>query len=67
MHVNVRSVGVGMVRVCMMCVGNSEQRERGVGASVNNAFRNTIGRRARRSCPKGGTVAKKNHELVCMR
>ena len=30
-----RSVGVGRVRVCMLCVGNSEQRERGVGASVN--------------------------------
>ena len=32
---NVRNVGVGRVRVCMLCVGNSEQRERGVGASVN--------------------------------
>ena len=28
--------------------------------------RNTIGRRARRICPKGGTVVKKNPELVCM-
>ena len=35
MHVNVRSVGVGRVGVCMLCVGNSEQRERGVGAGVN--------------------------------
>ena len=54
MHVNVRSVGVGRVGVCMLCVGDSEQRpfwlrkkpmnlyacdseqrERGVGASVN--------------------------------
>jgi hypothetical protein len=33
--VNVRSVGVGRVGVCMLCVGDSEQRERGVGASVN--------------------------------
>ena len=32
---NVRSVGVGRVRVCMLCVGNSEQRERGVGVGVN--------------------------------
>ena len=32
MHVNVRSVGVGRVGVCMLCVGNSEQRERGVKA-----------------------------------
>ena len=29
---NVRIMGVGRVRVCMLCVGNSEQRERGVGA-----------------------------------
>ncbi len=35
MHVNVRSVGVGRVGVCILCVGNSEQRERGVGPSVN--------------------------------
>ena len=35
MHVNVRSVGVGRVGVCMLCVGNSEQRECGVGAGVN--------------------------------
>ena len=28
-------MGVGRVRVCMLCVGNSEKRERGVGASVN--------------------------------
>ena len=35
MHVNVRSVGVGRVGMCMLCVGNSEQRECGVGAGVN--------------------------------
>ena len=35
MHVNVRSMGVGRVRVCMLCVGNSEQCERGVVAIVN--------------------------------
>ena len=35
MHVNVRSVGVGRVGVCMLCVGNSEQRESGEGAGVN--------------------------------
>ena len=34
MHVNVRSVGVGRVRVCMLCVGNSKQRERGVGDNL---------------------------------
>ena len=35
MHVNVRIMGVGRVRVCMLCVGNNEQRECGVGVSVN--------------------------------
>ena len=38
MHVNVRSVGVGRVRVCILCVGNIEQRERGVGAGVNDTM-----------------------------
>ena len=33
MHVNVRSVGVGRVGVCMLCVDDSQ--ERGVGAGVN--------------------------------
>ncbi len=32
---NVRSVDVGSVWVCMMCVGDSEERERGVGVGVN--------------------------------
>ena len=31
----VRSVGVGRVGVCMLCVCNSEERERGVDAGVN--------------------------------
>ena len=35
---NVRSVGVGRVGVCMMCVDDSEQCERGVGASVNDTM-----------------------------
>ena len=35
MHVNVRSVGVGRVGVCMLCACDSEEREHGVGASVN--------------------------------
>ena len=35
MHVNVRSVGVGRVGVCMLCVSDNEERERGVGAGVN--------------------------------
>jgi hypothetical protein len=34
-HVNVRSVGVGRVGVCMLCVCDSEELERGVGAGVN--------------------------------
>jgi hypothetical protein len=34
-YVNVRSVGVGRVGVCMLCVYDSEERERGVGAGVN--------------------------------
>jgi len=33
--VNVRIVGVGRVGVCMLCVGDNEERERGVGAGVN--------------------------------
>ena len=35
MHVNMRSVGVGRVGVCMLCVDNTEEGERGVGARVN--------------------------------
>ena len=38
MYVNVRSVGVGRDRrvgVCMLCVCDREERERGVGAGVN--------------------------------
>ncbi len=33
MHVNVRNVDVGRVRVgvCMLCVSDSEEREHGVG------------------------------------
>ena len=29
-----------------------------------NTVRNTTGHRTRRSCPKGGSVAKKTHELI---
>ncbi len=35
-HVNVRSMGVGRVRVCILCVCNSEQCDRGVGDGVNS-------------------------------
>ena len=35
MHVNVRSVGVGRVGVCMLCACDSEEREHGMGAGVN--------------------------------
>ncbi len=35
MYVNVRSVGVGRVGVCMMCVCDSEERDHGVGAGAN--------------------------------
>ncbi len=35
MHVNVKSVGVGRVGVCILCVRDSEQRECEVGAGVN--------------------------------
>ena len=35
---NVRIMGVGRVRVCMLCVGNNEQSECGVGVSVNTAI-----------------------------
>jgi hypothetical protein len=34
--VNVRSVDVGRVGVCMLCVGNNEQCEGGVGVGVND-------------------------------
>jgi hypothetical protein len=34
-YVNVRSVGVGRVGVCMMCVCDSEERDHGVGAGAN--------------------------------
>jgi hypothetical protein len=33
-HVNVKSVGVGRVGVCMLCVGDSDYRQCGVGACV---------------------------------
>ena len=35
MHVNVRYVDVGRVGVCILCVGNIDQCERGVGVGVN--------------------------------
>ena len=38
MYVNVRSVVVGRVEVCMMRVGNSEEYEDGVGAGVNTTL-----------------------------
>ena len=34
-HVNVRSVGVVRVGMCMLCVSDIEQCERGVGSSVS--------------------------------
>ena len=34
----VRSVDVGRVGVCMLCVGEREMSERGVGASVNGTM-----------------------------
>ena len=38
MNVNVRSVDVGRVGVCMMCVGDIEDRERGVGDGVKTTM-----------------------------
>ncbi len=38
MQVNVRRVDVGRVGVCMLCVCDSEERERGVGAGVNGTI-----------------------------
>ena len=35
MHVNVRNMTVGRVGVCLMCVCDIEERERGVGVGVN--------------------------------
>jgi hypothetical protein len=35
---NVRSVDVGRVGVCMVCVYDSEERERGMGAGVNTTI-----------------------------
>ena len=34
MYVNVRNVGVGRVGVCILCLGNIEQRERGICTGV---------------------------------
>ena len=55
-----------------LCACDSDRRERGVGAGVKAAmlsetlqvigFAEAYGR----SCPKGGSVVKKNPELVCM-
>ena len=38
MHVNVRIVGVGRVGVCILCACDSEDREHGVGAGVNDTI-----------------------------
>ena len=38
MYVNVRRVGVGRVGVCMLCVCDSEKRDRGVGVRVNDTM-----------------------------
>ncbi len=35
---NVRSVGVGRVGVCILCVCDNEDCERGVGAGVNDTM-----------------------------
>ncbi len=35
MHVKVRNVDVGGVGMCILCVGDSEEHERGVGVGVN--------------------------------
>ena len=35
MYVNVRSVGVGRVGVCMLCACDNEEREHGMGSGVN--------------------------------
>ena len=38
MHVNVRSVGVGRVGVCILCEGDDEEREGGVVVVVNTTL-----------------------------
>jgi hypothetical protein len=43
-HVNVKNVGVGRVGVCILCVSDSEERERGVGAGVNALDGNPVNR-----------------------
>ena len=35
---NVRSVDVGRVGVCVLCVDNAEEGERGVGSRVNDTM-----------------------------
>jgi hypothetical protein len=37
-HVNLRSMDVGRVGVCMLFVGDSEERERGVDVPVNTTI-----------------------------
>jgi hypothetical protein len=58
----------------MLCVGDSEERERGVGVGVNVTMMSdtpsivgVVGIRGRRRFRKRVSVAKKNHELVCIR
>ena len=38
MYVNVRSVDVGRVGVCMLCECDNEEREHGVGVGVNDVL-----------------------------
>ena len=42
-HVNMRSVGVGRVGMCILCVGDNEERERGVGTNPSTCV-DVIGR-----------------------
>jgi hypothetical protein len=69
MHVNVRSVGVERVGVCMLCVCDCEERDRGVGAGVNatmlSATLYIVG--VAEAAARAFRLRKKTHEPGCMR
>ena len=69
MNVNVRSVDVGRVGVCMLCVCDIEELEDGVGTGVNDTMMSETLKIVGFTDATGRAfgLKKKNHELVCMR
>jgi hypothetical protein len=59
---------------CILCVGDSEEHERGVGVGVNVTMMSdtpsivgVVDLGGRRNFRTRVSVTKKNHELVCIR